>query len=244
MDVEVVVRDLRKSYASIEAVRGVSLSIRSGEMYGLLGPNGAGKTSLIKMLVTLSKPSGGTAIVCGYDVGAEPDRVREAIGYVPQEVSVDRSLTGREHLELFAHLYHLPPDSIPARVNEVLEMVELAGRADETAGTYSGGMKKRLDLACGLVHRPRVLFLDEPTLGLDIQTRRRLWEYLRLLKAGGMTMILTTHYLEEADALCDRVGIMDHGRLVVEGTPSELKGELPSLDDVFLKYTGRAIRDE
>lgn len=253
MSHEITVTDLRKQYGSLEAVKGVSLEIPSGQIYGLLGPNGAGKTSLIKMLVTLSQPTGGSATVCGHDVARDPDRVRRVIGYVPQEVSVDRAMTAREHLELFAHLYHLDQAVIPARVNEVLAMVELEGRADEVAGKYSGGMKKRLDLACGLVHRPKMLFLDEPTLGLDIQTRYRLWEYIRRLKADGVTMILTTHYLEEADALCDRVGIMDHGKLVVEGTPGALKSEMggekirkeaPSLDDVFLKYTGHGLRDE
>ncbi len=249
----VLTQALQKRYGTTEAVKGVSLEIAEGEIYGLLGPNGAGKTSLIKMLVTLSKPTGGKASVCGHDVEGDPDAVRRVIGYVTQEVSIDRVLTAREHLYLYAKLYHLPTHEIPGRVDEILAMVELSDRADEVVGKFSGGMKKRLDLACGLVHRPKVLFLDEPTLGLDIQTRHRLWEYLRRLKGEGMTMILTTHYLDEADQLCDRVGIIDQGKMMVEGVPSALKAsfgsgkmvqQAPSLDEVFLHHTGRHLREE
>ncbi|WP_148235935.1 ATP-binding cassette domain-containing protein [Thermaerobacter marianensis] len=214
---------LSRRFGRIEAVRDVSFTVAQGEIFGLLGPNGAGKTTTIKVLLSLLRPSGGTARVLGVDVAQEPHRVRQLIGWVPQETAVDPLLTGRENLLLVAGLYHLPPGEAARRVDELLALVELAGAADRVVREYSGGMRKRLDLAMGLVHRPAVLFLDEPTLGLDIQTRRRLWQYIRAFRELGTTILLTTHYLEEADQLCDRVAIIDRGRIRALGTPDELK---------------------
>ncbi len=207
----------------IRAVDGVDLQIRSGEIFALLGPNGAGKTTTIRMIVTLARPTSGTVILEDIDVVKVPDSARERIGYVGQEVALDRSLTAREHLELQAGLYHIPPSMQAERIGEILDLVELTDRADDQVRTFSGGMKKRLDLACGLIHRPRLLVLDEPTLGLDIQTRTRIWQFIRTLREQGTTILLTTHYLEEADQLCDRIAIMDHGKIQTCGTPAELK---------------------
>jgi ABC-2 type transport system ATP-binding protein len=207
-------------------VDGVSLTIEQGEIFGLLGPNGAGKTTFIRMLITLARRTGGELEVFGIDPAVRPADVRAAIGYVSQEVGLDRSLTGREHLELSAALYHVPRRERPSRIETLLQLVELGARADSVVRTYSGGMKKRLEIACGLIHRPRLLVLDEPTLGLDIATRRRIWEYLRQLRADGVTILLTTHYLEEADALCDRLAIIDRGRIQASGSPEELKASL------------------
>lgn len=215
---------LTKRYGDLTAVDGVTLTVEAGEIFGLLGPNGAGKSTFIKMLLALTRPTAGRAYVCGHDVAADPMAVRRCIGWVTQEVAVDRQLTARENLLLQAGIYHVPKDEMDSRINELLAMVELTDRADTLVKTYSGGMKKRLDLAMGLIHRPQVLFLDEPTLGLDIQTRRRLWAYIRHLRAeAGMTILLTTHYLDEADQLCDRVAIIDAGRIQAIGTPAELK---------------------
>jgi len=217
------VQDLRKSFGPTEAVRGVSFSVVEGEVFGLLGPNGAGKTTTIKMLLTLIPPSGGRARVAGIDVERGSAAVRQLIGWVPQEVTVDQYLTGRENLLLQAGMYHLPRQERAGRVRELLELVELDDAADRIARTYSGGMKKRLDLAMGLIHRPRVLFLDEPTLGLDVQTRHRLWNYIMGFREAGTTVLLTTHYLEEADTLCDHIAIIDAGVIQALGTPDELK---------------------
>ncbi len=225
----VLAKDLVKVYPpDLRAVDGVNLEIRAGEIFGLLGPNGAGKTTTIKVLVTLAKPTSGTASVCGHDVVAEPQKVRECIGYVGQTVALDRSITAWDNLWMHANLHHMPPDEARKRIDEVLALVELADRAQDRVKIYSGGMKKRLDLATGLLHRPRLLVLDEPTLGLDIQTRVRIWEYLLEQKNQGMTILVTTHYLEEADRLCDRLAIIDHGKVQAIGTPSELKGQLGS----------------
>jgi ABC-2 type transport system ATP-binding protein len=226
-DAMVQVDGLVKVYdGKVRAVDGISLSIAPGEIFGLLGPNGAGKSTTIKILVTLVHPDAGTVRVAGHDALTEPDAVRSAIGYVSQDVAVDKLISGRENLELLAHLYHLPHGEIAARVSEVLDVVELGDRADDVVKGYSGGMKKRLDIAGGLLHRPRLLVLDEPTLGLDIQTRVRIWEMVRAMKAKGTTVLVTTHYLEEADQLCDRVGIIDHGKIQALGTPAELKSQL------------------
>ena len=219
------VKDLVKVYpGGIRAVRGVTFDVKKGEIFGFLGPNGAGKTTTILMLITLLEPTSGRATLCGYDLIRQPDEVRVRIGYVSQDIAVDENLTGWENLALQGHLYHLDSKTIAERSREVLDMVDLTERAGALVSTYSGGMRKRLDIAEGLIHRPEILFLDEPTLGLDIQTRARIWEYIRRLRdEEGITVFMTTHYMDEADKLCDRIAIMDHGQIVALGTPSELK---------------------
>ena len=228
MDPVIEVRDLHKVYADgTEAVKGLSFQVARGEFFGFLGPNGAGKTTTIKMLITLLAPSGGEARVLGFDVGRQPGQVRRQIGYVAQAIGLDDELTGRENLLLQGRLYHLPAALLKQRVAELLELMELTGDADRPAGAYSGGMRKRLDLATGLIHRPEVLFLDEPTTGLDPQNRANLWKYLQSLsRQEGITIFLTTHYMEEADRLCDRLAIIDGGQIIAEGSPASLKAQL------------------
>jgi ABC-2 type transport system ATP-binding protein len=209
---------------SLVAVDHVSFSVKRGEIFGFLGPNGAGKTTTINMLITILKPTEGTASVLGYDIVKEAHMVRSVIGVVPQEYTADEDLTGYENIILCADLYGIPRKVSKERAIELLELVELTQFKDKKVETYSGGMRRRLELACGLVNRPQVLFLDEPTLGLDVQTRTATWEYIKRLKEEfGMTLFMTTHYLEEADALCDRVAIIDHGKILVTGAPGELK---------------------
>jgi ABC-2 type transport system ATP-binding protein len=321
MDNVIDVRNLAKVYADgTDAVKGITFSVERGEFFGFLGPNGAGKSTTIKMLITLLGKTGGDAYILGYDIGRDTAMIRRLIGYAAQEVGVDDDLTARENLQLQGRLYHLSPDMLRQRVDELLTLMDLENDADRPAGAFSGGMRKRLDLATGLIHRPQVLFLDEPTTGLDPQNRANLWTYLeRLNKEEGLTIFLTTHYMEEADRLCDRLAIIDHGSIIAEGSPAKLKAELggdvialtfkdngassaaqaqqaqtllhgqsfvrdttitengvsvvaqdggaavpevlrtlsdagltvdrlslttPTLDDVFLKYTGRAIRQE
>ena len=310
--------ELAKDYDGLTAVDKVNLTVEKGEIFGLLGPNGAGKSSLIKMLVTLLAPTSGKALVAGFDSTAQAFEVRKRIGYVPQESALDARLTAFENLELFAQLYDLPKSSIRNKIQEVLELVELDKRKDDLVGHYSGGMKRRLEIARGLLPSPEVLFLDEPTLGLDPQTRRVVWDFVhRLQKEWNLTILATTHYLEEAENEMDKVAIIDKGHIMALGTPSELtsnfgrdlvelsikpsngsftqdqlKSKLdslqlgdelsvrgcevrihvengkktlpsimhkmesvgfeidsisvrtPSLDDVFIKYTGRGIREE
>jgi ABC-2 type transport system ATP-binding protein len=305
----------------IKAVDGIDFEVKAGEVFGFLGPNGAGKTTTIKMLNTLIKPTSGTATVTGHDIMKNPAEIRRNIGYVAQDVGVDEHATGRENLSLYGRFYRLDGRKIKQRIKELFELVDLIGYENKMVSTYSGGMRKRLDIAMGLIHQPQLIFLDEPTVGLDPQTRVHIWDYIRnLAKAMGITIFLTTHYMEEADHLADRVAIIDRGKLMVSGTPNELKqsiggdvvtlspcetgaaeceefvrrtqevladkpfvigtqatdGELavyvnkgesaapsimriladqgidvetlsvsrPSLDDVFLKYTGRTIRAE
>ena len=220
------VDNLLKAYGPLEAVQRVSFEVSAGEIFGLLGPNGAGKTTTILMLTTLLKPSGGRAVVCGHDIERQPARVRESVGYVSQEIAVDEFLTGRENLWLHGKLYHIPSQELERRVDEAARTVDLSDRLNDLVGTYSGGMRKRLDIAEGLLHRPQLIFLDEPTLGLDIQTRRKIWDYIGELRQGGLTVFLTTHYMEEADQLCDRVAIIDRGELKVLDTPQNLKARL------------------
>jgi ABC-2 type transport system ATP-binding protein len=209
------------------AVDHVSFSVTEGEIFGFLGPNGAGKTTTINMLTTVLKPTEGTASILGYDIVKQAGQVRRAIGVVPQEYTADEDLTGYENIILCADLYGIPREVSKKRAQELLELVELTQFKDKRVETYSGGMRRRLELACGLVNRPKVLFLDEPTLGLDVQTRAATWEYIRKLKSEyGMTLFMTTHYLEEADTLCDRVAIIDHGKIVVTGRPGDLKKNL------------------
>ncbi|CAN1209621.1 ATP-binding cassette domain-containing protein [Tumidithrix helvetica PCC 7403] len=217
------IENLRKTYGSTVAVDGISLTVDQGQIYGLLGPNGAGKTTVLRCICTLTQPDAGVITVAG---ATEPRAIRQRLGYVAQEVALDKVLTGRELLNLQAALYHLPKAQIKERIEAVLDLLQIAEYADKLTGTYSGGLKKRLDLASGLLHQPQVLVLDEPTVGLDIQTRIAIWEFLRKLRASGVTVLLTSHYLEEIDALADRVGILDRGKVIAEGTPEELKSKV------------------
>ncbi len=303
----VEVRGLQKRYGQIEAVRGIDLSVEPGEIFGFLGPNGAGKTTTISILCTLVRKTAGDAFVAGVDVDKDPSGVRSRIGLVFQDPSLDAQLTGRENLELHGQIYGVPGALRKQRIKELLEVVELTDRADSMVMTYSGGMKRRLEIARGVLHHPQVLFLDEPTLGLDPQTRKKIWEYLHAVRRReGITLFMTTHYMDEAE-YCDRMAIIDKGEIVALGTPSQLKSKVggdvitvtladpraaaaeiqerfslvplmddgslrlevpdgaaflprlvreltvpvdtvslrrPSLDDVFLKLTGHAIREE
>ena len=235
--------ELAKEYPGKDKVRaldGVTLQVDTGQVFALLGPNGAGKTTTVKILTTLSSPTSGSAHVTGLDVVREPGRVRRAIGVVAQRAGVDPSATGRENVELQGRFFGLGGRSLRARVNELLALVELTDAADRLAGTYSGGMARRLDIAIGLVHRPSVLFLDEPTTGLDPEVRAAMWDEIGRLATGqGLTVLLTTHYLEEADRLADRVAILDRGRVVAAGTPDSLKAELRG-DAIAIELLDRA----
>jgi ABC-2 type transport system ATP-binding protein len=223
----IVVEGLRKRYGEVQALDGVSFAVREGEIFALLGPNGAGKSTTVRVLVTLTRPDEGRAFVAGHDVLRAADAVRRTIGYIPQESGVDRYGTGRENLMLQGRVQGMGGRELRARVDELLELVGIDDAADRIVNGYSGGMKRRLDIALGLVHRPRVLFLDEPTTGLDPEARVALWDEVgRLAAQETLTILLTTHYLEEADELADRLAIVSAGRVVVEGTPSGLKAEL------------------
>jgi len=303
------IENLTKKFDDFTAVDSVSLEIEEGELFGLLGPNGAGKTTIISILATLLKPSDGKAEINGFFLH-EQDKIRKSIGIVFQDPSLDDQLTGRENLEFHGRMYHMPKNLREKRIEEVLSLVDLKEKANSLVKTYSGGMKRRLEIARGLMHHPKILFLDEPTLGLDPQTRRNIWEYIENLnEKEKLTIILTTHYMEEADYLCDRVAIIDHGKIIALGTPDELKKSMggdvisiegeadklgsvlnedwvkekklldgkmnvtvssgesaipkileiagrggilvnsvnlkkPTLEDVFIHYTGRAIREE
>jgi ABC-2 type transport system ATP-binding protein len=245
---EGLVKHYESRTGDIEAVRGVDLRVESGEVFGFLGPNGAGKSTTMLMLTTLLSITSGSARVAGVDVASEPDGVRRRIGVALQEAGLDPRQTGRELLVLQARLFGLSARAASARAEELLELVELEEAADRLIKGYSGGMKRRLDLASALVHEPEVLFLDEPTTGLDPASRLTVWEEMRRINERGTTVFLTTQYLEEADQLCDRLAIIDDGRIVREGTPARLKADLrerqglasdPTLDDVFLDATGR-----
>ncbi len=317
MEEAIRVTDLRVVYpGGVNALKGLSFAVKKQEIVGLLGPNGAGKTTTINVLTTLIKPTGGEALVNGYQVSRQQNKIRMSLGYVSQDLAVDDELNGRDNLWLQASLYNIRGKLKKERIREVLELVNLTERAGDMVDTYSGGMKKRLDIACGLVHRPDILFLDEPTLGLDIQTRHEIWDYIaRLRREEKMTLLITSHYMDEVDRLCDRIAIIDQGELVIMDTPANLKKGLggdiisfsfgadispervktalagmeqlpglssltrengsyravvpsgeeampfffqaldglplknitmkkPSLDDVFLHYTGRAMREE
>jgi len=226
---------LTKSFNSLTAVDKLNIIVESGEIFGLLGPNGAGKTTTISMLCTILKPTSGTAKVNGFDVVKEATQVRKSIGIVFQDPSVDDRLTGRENLNMHANLYGIPPSEQKSRIDSVLKLVELEERADDLLRTYSGGMRRRLELARGLIHYPKVLFLDEPTLGLDPQTRDHVWKYiLELKEAHDITVVLTTHYMDEADRLCDRIAIMDYGKIIALDTSAKLKETLEG-DVVMIK---------
>ena len=218
---------LYKSFGDLIAVNDISFSVNKGEIFGFLGPNGAGKSTIMMILTTLLKPTSGKALVSGFDVSANPKKVRENIGFVQQESTVDEYLTGRENLLLQARLNHIPKSQIKKRIDDILELIELTDKQDQAVVTYSGGMRKRLDIAGGLLHRPKILFLDEPTVGLDIQTRRKIWEYIQKIRTEfDMTIFLSTHYMEEADKLCDRVGIIDGGKIQVIDSPENMKNAM------------------
>lgn len=221
-------QDLTKTYGSgVVAVDKISFTVEEGEIFGFLGPNGAGKSTTMMVLTTLLKPTSGKAFVCGLDVSSQQKKVRQQIGYVQQDISVDEYLTGRENLILQARLGHIQKNQIDCRIDELIELVELKEKQHDPAITYSGGMRKRLEIAGGLLHRPKVLFLDEPTVGLDIQTRQKIWEYIKKIhQEYKMTIFLSTHYMEEADRLCDRIGIIDYGKIQAIDSPSTLKNAL------------------
>ena len=227
MDYIIETHDITKKYDNFTAVNSVNLKVPRNSVYGVLGPNGAGKTTLISMLCTILRPTSGRATVNGFDVLKNPKEVRASIGIVFQSRALDDILTGREHLEMHAALYGVPNDVRKERIKEVLDLIALGTKADEFVKTYSGGMKRRLEIGRGLIHHPKVLFLDEPTLGLDPQTRENIWEYIRRLnKAEDITVLMTTHYMEEADKLCDEVAIMNKGQIIKADSPINLKREL------------------
>ena len=237
----IVVDDLKKRYGEVQALDGVSFSVREGEVFGLLGPNGAGKSTTVRVLVTLTHPDAGSASVAGRDVRTERNEVRRAIGYVPQDSGVDQFGTGRENLMLQGRVQGMSGRALRSRSDELLELVGIADAADRIVKNYSGGMRRRLDIALGLVHRPRVLFLDEPTTGLDPEARVAMWsEVSRLAEAESLTILLTTHYLEEADQLADRLAIVSQGKIVVDGTPAELKAGLQG-DAVHVELENGAV---
>ena len=230
----VLIQNLKKFYGKVEAVKDVSFQIQPGEIFGLLGPNGAGKTTTLRCLCSLATPDAGTLEVSGVSVRKYPRAARQLLGYIAQEVALDKVLTGRELLQLQAALYHIPAKTIAERVEKVLTLLDLQSWADTKTGTYSGGIRKRLDLAAGLLHQPTVLVLDEPTVGLDIESRVVIWDFLRELRERGTTILLTSHYLEEIDALANRVAIIDQGIVIAEGSPTDLKDQVGG-DRVTLK---------
>ena len=238
------VNSLIKKFGDFKAVDNISVQVEEGEIFGFLGPNGAGKSTTMMILTTLLKPTSGSVFVGGYDVMLNAKRVREKIGYVQQEISVDEFLTGRENLYLHARINQIPSNLIKSRIDDVLELVELGEKKDQATLTYSGGMRKRLDIANGLLSRPSVLFLDEPTVGLDIQTRRKIWGYIKKIRKDfGMTVFISTHYMEEADKLCDRIGIIDHGKIQVIDTPKSMKTAIGNEIISFNLVDGKANQD-
>jgi ABC-2 type transport system ATP-binding protein len=227
MEYIIQTHDISKKYDDFTAVNGVNLKVPKNSVYGVLGPNGAGKTTLISMLCTILHPTSGSATVNGYDVTKHPKEVRESIGIVFQSRALDDMLTGREHLQMHASLYGVPKDVRQKRIDEILELIALGPKADEFVKTYSGGMKRRLEIGRGLIHHPKVLFLDEPTLGLDPQTRESIWSYIKELNQNqDVTVLMTTHYMEEADKLCDEVAIINQGQIITTNSPRNLKREL------------------
>ncbi|MEV4066801.1 ABC transporter ATP-binding protein [Nonomuraea dietziae] len=229
---------LSKRYGDLVAVHDVGFSIAPGQAYGLLGPNGAGKTTTISMLVGLLRPDTGTVLVGGVDLAREPLRAKSRIGYVPQEIALYPELTGRENLRFFGRLFGLPRRALATRIAEVLDLIGLADRADTKLGTYSGGMKRRINIGAALLHRPEVLILDEPTVGVDPQSRKAILEGLERLVADGMALLYTSHYMEEVERVCDRVAIIDHGRIVADGTRRELVSLVGGADTVELVLDG------
>ena len=248
------IENLTKRFGERIAVAGIDLEIKSGEIFGLLGPNGAGKTTTVRILTLLSKKKSGSVKICGYDIEKDSERIKELIGVVPQHMSLDQDLTGRENLVLQARLHHLKNKAaMEQRINEILEFVELTDRADDKSRRYSGGMKRRLMIGMALLHKPKMLFLDEPTVAVDPQSRNHILDGIKKLRDQGATIVYTTHYMEEVEILCDRIIILDKGKIIAQGTSDELKKEAnieekiervgPTLNDVFLKLTGKELRD-
>lgn len=242
---EIVITDLVKNFDDVTAVNGLNLDIRKGELFGFLGPNGAGKTTTIRMLCGLLAPSAGTAQIGGYDIRKDLPKIKERIGVCPQEAAVFKFLTGKENIELMGSLHGMDKRVIRDRATELLSQADFLEAAKRNAKGYSGGMMRQLNLLMALISDPEIVFLDEPTVGMDARARRRTWEYIAALKDQGKTVILTTHYIEEAQSLSDRVGIIDYGELVALGTPDELMAEheAKDLESVFLKITGRRIAE-
>jgi ABC-2 type transport system ATP-binding protein len=239
--------DLKKQFGDFEAVKGISFEVKRGEIFAFLGPNGAGKSTTIKMLTTMLRPTSGTLKLDGHDVANERDSARKAFGIVFQDPSLDEELSAYENMELHAILYRVPKSQQKHRINSLLELVDLNERKDSMVKTFSGGMRRRLEIARGLIHEPKVLFLDEPTLGLDTQTRNMLWNYVKKLsKEKGMTIFFTTHYLDEAEAVAETIAIIDHGLIIERGTSKQLTKETgtKTLEQAYLKLTGTEIRDE
>jgi ABC-2 type transport system ATP-binding protein len=243
----ITVKNLKKTYpGGTEAVRGVSFNVAPGEFFGFLGPNGAGKTTTINMLVNLVKRTSGEIVIDGLTLEKNAKEIYQRVGFAMQEVGLDETATAREMLQLHGRLYHMPRERIEQQVAKLLKLVELEKVADRYTHTYSGGMRRRFDLALSLIHEPKILFLDEPTQGLDPHARQLIWNHLRQLNAEGMTIFLTTHFMEEAESLCQRVAIMDKGLIVAEGTVEELvtQHQAKNLEDVFLKTTGSTLGEE
>jgi ABC-2 type transport system ATP-binding protein len=239
----IIIKDLVKQFGEITAVNGITLDIKKGELFGLLGPNGAGKTTTINMLVGLLNPTEGTAMIGGYDVKRDLSKIKEMIGVCPQEASVYKFLKGRENVELFGNLFEMDKNILKERADKFFEASGLKKASNRKAKGYSGGMIRQLNLIIALINDPKIVFLDEPTVGMDPRARRKTWNFIGDLKQEDKTIILTTHYIEEAEALCDRVGIIDYGKLIALGSPQELmkKHDAKDLEEVFMKITGRRI---
>ena len=242
----IIIENLTKRFEDVTAVDGLSLEVEKGELFGLLGPNGAGKTTTINVLCGLLEPTSGSVSVGGYDVRKEPDKVKELIGVCPQETAVFSYLTGRENVELFGNLHAMPKEKLKKNIEELLRKLGLLEDANRRVGKYSGGMRRRTNLIMALVHDPEIAFLDEPTVAMDVQSRHAVWDFIKEFRKQNKTVILTTHYMEEAEELCDRVGIIDHGKLIALGAPEQLKAKFKAknLEEVFIQLTGRRIREE
>ncbi|MGD6851566.1 MAG: ABC transporter ATP-binding protein [Candidatus Bathyarchaeia archaeon] len=242
----ITITDLTKKFEDKTAVDNLNLEVQKGELFGLLGPNGAGKTTIITILCGLIKPTSGTAQIYGYDIERDTQKIKELLGVCIQETAIYPYLSGKENLELFGNLYNMDKKAIRERSKLLLDKVGLSEDAKRVTAKYSGGMKRRLSLALALIHDPEIAFLDEPTVAMDPQSRHAVWDFIKEQKAKGKTIILTTHYMEEAEELCDRVGIIDHGKLIALGAPKELvaKGSVKNLEEVFIQLTGRKMREE
>lgn len=243
---EITIDNLTKQFGDVTAVDRLSLSVSKGELFGLLGPNGAGKTTTINVLCGLLPPTQGSVIVSGYDVQKEPEKVKALIGVCPQDTAVFDYLSGRENIEFFGNLHGLSKETLKTNTDTLLEKMGFTEDANRRVNIFSGGMRRRINLAMALVHDPEIAFLDEPTVGMDPQSRRAVWDFINDLKSQDKTIMLTTHYMEEAEELCDRVGVIDYGKLIALDTPTQLmeKYDAKNLEDVFIELTGRRIREE